>query len=86
MAAAEKAALFRADMHPVVQEMLRRIAATMAQPLMFILGHPGWFKPLLLKVMPVVSHTAGAMLKTAPAFTMANLIINDDLSGLSSSG
>ena len=71
MAAAEKAALFRADMHPVVQEMLRRIAATMAQPLKFILGHPGWFKPLLLKVMPAVSNTAGAMLKTTLAFTMA---------------
>ena len=71
MAAAENADLFRADMHPVVQEMFRRIAATMAQPLKFILRHPGWFKKWLLKLIPEVSDPAGAMLKTTLAFTMA---------------
>ena len=71
MAAAEDASLFRADMHPVVQEMLRRISATMSQPVKFILGHPEWFKKWLLKLMPEVSHSAGAMLKTTLAFTMA---------------
>jgi carboxypeptidase PM20D1 len=43
----------------------------MSQPLKFVLGHPGWFKPLLLRVIPAVSATAGAMLKTTLAFTMA---------------
>ena len=71
MASVEKEDLFRADMHPVIQEMLRRIASTMPQPLKFILGHPEWFKKWLLKLMPEVSDTAGAMLKTTLAFTMA---------------
>lgn len=71
MAAVEREDLFRADMHPVLQEMLRRISATMSQPLKFILGHPKIFKKWLLKLMPEVSGTAGAMLKTTLAFTMA---------------
>ena len=72
MAEAERSDLFRADMDPAVREMLRRISATMSQPLKFILGHPGLFQGLLLKVMPAVSVTAGAMLKTTLAFTMAS--------------
>jgi len=71
MAAAEKEDLFRADMHPVIREMLRRISATMPQPMKFILGHPERFRKWLLKLMPEVSATAGAMLKTTLAFTMA---------------
>lgn len=71
MAAVEREDLFQADMHPVIQEMLRRISATMSQPMKFILGHPAWFKKWLLKLMPEVSATAGAMLKTTLAFTMA---------------
>ena len=71
MAAVEKANLFKADMHPAVCEMFSRIAATMDQPLKFILGHPVLFKPILLKVIPIVSGAAGAMLKTTLAFTMA---------------
>lgn len=71
MAEVEKRDLFEADMHPVIQEMLCRISATMSQPLKFILGHPGFFKKWLVKLMPEVSSTAGAMLKTTLAFTMA---------------
>lgn len=71
MAAVEKSDLFQTDMHPVIQEMFRRISTTMAQPLKFVLGNPAWFKKWLLKLMPEVSHTAGAMLKTTLAFTMA---------------
>ena len=71
MAAVEKEDLFRADMHPVIQEMFIRISATMPQPLKFILGHPHWFKKWLVKVMTEVSEAAGAMLKTTLAFTMA---------------
>ena len=71
MAAVEKADLFTADISPVVCEMLKRVSATMSQPLKFILGHPAALKPILLKAIPAVSATAGAMLKTTLAFTMA---------------
>lgn len=71
MAAVEKADLFEADISPVICEMLKRISSTMDQPLKFILGHAKALKPVLLKVIPAVSSTAGAMLKTTLAFTMA---------------
>lgn len=72
MAAVEKSNIFKADISPAVAEMFKRISTTMNQPLRFVLGHPGLFKPLLLKVIPTVSATAGAMLKTTVAFTMAS--------------
>ena len=71
MAEAEKTNLFAVDIHPAIQEMLRRMAQTMSQPLRFVLGHPRWFKGVLKAVMPAVSTAAGAMLKTTLAFTMA---------------
>ena len=71
MAKAEKAKLFDVDMDPAIAEMLRRVSTRMAQPLRFVLGHPEWFKPVLLRVMPKMSAAAGAMLKTTLAFTMA---------------
>lgn len=72
MAAVERSNIFKADISPAVNQMFKRISATMKQPLRFILGHPGLFKPLLLGVIPSVSATAGAMLKTTIAFTMAS--------------
>lgn len=72
MAAVEKKNLFKADIPPAICEMFRRISATMSQPLRFVLGHPKLFKPLLVRVIPSVSATAGAMLKTTLAFTMAS--------------
>lgn len=72
MAAVERTNLFKADISPAVTQMFKKISATMKQPLRFILGHPILFKPLLLKVIPSVSATAGAMLKTTIAFTMAS--------------
>ena len=71
MAAAENADLFEGDIPPVICEMLKRISSTMSQPLKFILGHAKALKPILLKVIPAVSATASAMLKTTLAFTMA---------------
>lgn len=71
MAEAEKGGLFQADIPPAICEMFQKLASRMAQPLKFILGHPRLFKPLLLKVIPMVSATAGAMLKTTLAFTQA---------------
>ena len=72
MAAVEKSSIFKTEISPAVAEMFKRIASTMKQPLRFILGHPGLFKPLLVKVIPLVSATAGATLKTTIAFTMAS--------------
>jgi len=72
MAAVERSNIFTADISPAVAEMFKRISTTMKQPLRFVLGHPGLFEPLLLKVIPSVSATAGAMLNTTVAFTMAS--------------
>lgn len=71
MAAAEKSSLFRADLLPTVCKTFEKLAPTMSQPLKFILGHPRLFKPLLCKVLPLISPAAGAMVKTTLAFTMA---------------
>ena len=72
MAKVEKSSIFEADIHPAICEMFLRISKTMKQPLKFVLGHPKQFKGLLLKVIPSASATAGAMLKTTLAFTMAH--------------
>lgn len=72
MAAVEKSDIFKADISPAVSQMFKKVSASMKQPLRFVLGHPGLFKPILLKVIPNVSATAGAMLKTTIAFTMAS--------------
>lgn len=72
MAEVEKSRLFRADIPPAIRQMFKKLAATMKQPLRCVLGHPGLFKPLLLKAIPAVSPTAGAMLRTTLAFTMAS--------------
>lgn len=72
MAAVERSDIFDADIPPAICEMFTRIASTMQQPLKFVLGHPKPFKQLLKKVIPSVSATAGAMLKTTLAFTMAH--------------
>lgn len=72
MAAVEKGNLFHADISPVICQMFQKLASTMRQPLKFVLGHPKLFKALLLKVIPLASATAGAMLKTTLAFTMAH--------------
>jgi len=71
MAAAEKANIFSSDIPSPICEMFKKVASSMNQPLKFILEHPHFFKPILLKVIPLVSSTAGAMLKTTLAFTMA---------------
>ena len=72
MAAVEKSALFEADIPPAICRMFETLSTTMQQPLKAVLGHPKQFKPILLKVIPMVSNAAGAMLKTTLAFTMAH--------------
>lgn len=71
MAAVEKSNIFESDIPPAICKMFEKVASTMKQPLKFVLGHPRLFKPVLLKVIPLVSAQAGAMLKTTLAFTQA---------------
>ena len=71
MAAAEKSSVFKVRMSPAVAATLKTLSGGMTGPLKFILGHPKFFSPLLCRVMPSTSATAGAMLKTTLAFTMA---------------
>lgn len=71
MAEADKAKCFKVEMNPIIEEMFRRIAPSTKGALGFLFKHVGFFKPVLCKVMPSVSGTAGAMLKTTLAFTMA---------------
>ena len=64
--------LFRSsELSPTVCAMFKKLSTTMRGGLKFVLGHPRLFKPILEAVMPMVSNSATAMLKTTVAFTMA---------------
>ncbi|MCQ2409953.1 MAG: M20/M25/M40 family metallo-hydrolase, partial [Clostridia bacterium] len=71
MQAVENSKIFDVELNDVVAEMFTRLAPHMDGALKVFLGHPKFFKPLIKAVMPSVSPTAGAMLKTTIAFTMA---------------
>lgn len=67
----EKHPPFQVQFTPVVTEMFRRITPNMNLGMKLLFSNVWLFRPLLLRVMPVVSPAAGAMLKTTLAFTMA---------------
>ena len=71
MAACDKSKIFDVKMSDTIAEMLRRLGPSMKVPMNFVVGHPGAFKKLLTSVMPGISPSAGALLKTTLAFTMA---------------
>ncbi len=71
MAAAENSSIFKVELSPVIAEMLRRVGPHMTSPLKEVMSHPELFKPAIEKAMPAISPTAGALLKTTLAFTMA---------------
>ena len=71
MSAAERKKLFSVHLSPTVCAMLRELSKSMTGAKRMILGHPRLFAPLICSVMPKLSDTAGAMLKTTLAFTMA---------------
>ncbi len=71
MAATEKKKLFKARMSETVAAMLKALSKSMRGPLKIVLGRPRLFSPILTRVMPAISDTGGAMLKTTLAFTMA---------------
>lgn len=63
--------LFRAEVSPVIAEMFSRLSPSIEGPLKTVFAHPKLFAPLLKVVMPMVSGTANALLRTTVAFTMA---------------
>lgn len=67
----EKHCPFKVKLGDVTMELFRRLSPTFNGPLKIVLGHPKLFKGLLEKVMPSVSASAAAMLRTTLAFTMA---------------
>ena len=71
MAAVEKKSPFRNEMSPVVVEMFKRTAPNMDIGMKTIFANMWLFKPLLVKLLPSINSTAGAMLHTTLAFTMA---------------
>ena len=70
MAAAERSRIFPAALSPAVCEMFRRFAPCMGK-LGGVMKRPERFAPLLTRVIPSLSGTAAALLRTTLAFTMA---------------
>ncbi len=71
MCEAEKAQCFDVHMSDTVKEMLSRFAPTMSGVMKTACGNVGKFKPVLEKVMPMISPSATALLRTTLAFTMS---------------
>jgi len=71
VAAVEKKSPFRREFSPAVNEMFARIAPySESFGLKLVMGNLWLFRPLLKKVMPMISAQAAAMLQTTIAFTM----------------
>lgn len=71
MAEAEKAECFEVKMSDTVKEMLSRFAPTMSGIMKTACGNVNAFRPVLQKVMPMISPAGAAMLRTTLAFTMS---------------
>lgn len=67
----EKHYPFESRFSPEVEEMFTRLSPYAGFGMRLILGNLWLFKPLLLRVMPLISAQAAAMLRTTIAFTMA---------------
>ena len=67
----EKNYPFASHFSPEVEEMFTRLAPYAGFGMRLIFGNLWLFKPLLLRVMPLISPQAAAMLRTTIAFTMA---------------
>ncbi len=68
---AEKAQIFDIQMSDTVKEMLSRFAPTMKGVMKTACGNVKAFKPVLEKVMPMISPSAAALLRTTLAFTQS---------------
>ena len=62
--------VFRRRMPPEVAAMFETLAPYASFPLKLVFTNLWLFKPLLLRVLPLISAQAGAMLRTTVAFTM----------------
>ena len=62
--------VFRRRMPPEVAAMFETLAPYAGFPLKLVFGNLWLFKPVLLKVLPLISAQAGAMIRTTIAFTM----------------
>jgi len=71
MAYVEKKNPYKSKFSPTVTQMFKRMAPNMDFGMKYIFGNMWLFKPLLTKIIPIISPTAGAMLKTTIAFTKA---------------
>jgi carboxypeptidase PM20D1 len=71
MQATEKQNLFKTEISPAVAATFEKLASAMKGPMKYLLSHSRLFSPILKKAIPCFSNTAGAMLKTTIAFTMA---------------
>lgn len=71
MAEAEKGRIFPVKLSPTLCAMFASVAESMSGMMKLVLGHPRLFSPILTGILPRVSTTAAAMLRTTVAFTMA---------------
>lgn len=67
----EKKNPFTAQLTPTVTEMFKRMAPNMALPLKLVMANLWLFRPLLVRVLPAINASAGAMTRTTLAFTTA---------------
>lgn len=72
MAEVDNGKQFRSYVSPTVCTMFNRISQGLKGPVKFLLKNAKLFKGLLSIVVPKISATAGAMLKTTIAFTMCS--------------
>lgn len=67
----EKKHPFKSKFSPTIEEMFRRMAPNMGFGMRLIFANMWLFKPLLIKLLPIISPAAGAMLHTTIGFTTA---------------
>ena len=70
MAEVDRGRIFKASVSPTVATMFSRLSASMSGILKYALRYSRLLSPLLCAVMPYISSTANAMLRTTVAFTM----------------
>ena len=68
----EKKSPFKSEITAPVKAMFEYVAPYLTFPLRLVLGNLWLFKPLLIKVMPLVSSQAAAFLRTTCVFTMSD--------------
>lgn len=71
MAEVERKKLFKAKLSPTVCRMFSVLSSSMQGPLKHVFKHARLYSGALSRIVPKVSNTAGAMIKTTVAFTMA---------------